>query len=184
MMKLAKNEGKKFEEDFKRSVPEWCWCNRYKDGTANFKGDKNENVRFQAHNICDFEVFAKDKLFLLELKSYQGASIPLSGIRKNQLEGMIKASRYKNVIPYFLLNFRGVQRVYAIKVQTLHEFIKTTTRKSIPIKFCVENGIEIASEQKRTRFRYNLEILFSEQIEESEVKESKGWKYKELKLGV
>lgn len=47
---MAKNEGKRFEEDFKKSIPEWCWCNRYN---------------------------------LLELKSYNGVSIPLSGIRKS-----------------------------------------------------------------------------------------------------
>lgn len=157
---MATNCGKKFEEDIKKSMPEWCWCNRYKDGTANFRGDKNENVRFQANNICDFEVMANTKLFLLELKSYQGVSIPLSGIRKNQLEGMIKASNYKNIEPYFILNFRGIERVYAIKVQTLYEFIKTTERKSIPIKWAIENGMEIPGEQKRTRFKYNLEALF------------------------
>ena len=155
------NEGKKFEEDFKKSIPEWCWCNRYKDGTANFRGEKNENVRFQANNICDFEIMAKDKLFLLELKSYNGVSIPLSGIRKNQLKGMLKASEYKNIRQYFLLNFRAVQRTYAVKVQILYKFIKTCQRKSIPVKWCIENGIEIESEQKRTRFKYNLEKLFS-----------------------
>lgn len=156
---MSKNAGKAFEEDFKKSVPEWCWCNRYKDGTANFRGDRNENVRFQANNICDFEIFAGDKLFLFELKSYQGISIPLSGIRKNQLEGMLKASEYKNVRPYFLLNFRGVQRVYAVKVQTLHNFIRSTDRKSIPLKWCIENGMEVPSIQKRTRFKYELEGL-------------------------
>lgn len=157
---MTRNLGKMFEEDFKKSVPNWCWCNRYKDGTANFRGDKNENVRFQANNICDFEVMADNKLFLLELKSYQGVSIPLSGIRKNQLEGMIKAGSYKNIKPYFILNFRNVQRVYAIKVQTLYNFILTAERKSIPLKWAMENGIEIPGEQKRTRFKYNLEILF------------------------
>jgi recombination protein U len=120
---MDKNLGKIFEEDFKKSVPDWCWIYRFRDGTANFAGEKNQNVRFQAHNICDFEVMANNNLFLLELKSYQGVSIPLSGIRKNQLEGMIKASSYRNIYPYFILNFRGVQRVYAIKVQIYLKWI-------------------------------------------------------------
>ncbi|PRR77669.1 Recombination protein U [Clostridium liquoris] len=135
---MDKNLGKIFEEDFKKSVPDWCWIYRFRDGTANFAGEKNQNVRFQAHNICDFEVMANNNLFLLELKSYQGVSIPLSGIRKNQLEGMIKASSYRNIYPYFILNFRGVQRVYAIKVQTLCNFILTANRKSIPLKWAME----------------------------------------------
>ncbi|HII4524294.1 TPA: Holliday junction resolvase RecU [Clostridium perfringens] len=95
-----KNEGKKFEEDFKKSIPEKYFV-----------------YRFKAHNICDFEVFAEDKLFLFEIKSYKGASIPLSGIRKTQLEEMLKASNYKNIEPYFLLNFRWLEKVYAIRVR-------------------------------------------------------------------
>lgn len=155
-----KNEGKRFEEDFKKSIPEWCWCNRYKDGTANFGGTKNENVRFQAHNICDFEVLAEDKLFLLELKSYNGVSIPLSGIRKTQLEEMLKANEYKNIRPYFMFNFRPLQKIYAVKVENVQEFVIKAERKSIPVKWCIENGIELEGIKKKTRFKYNLEEFF------------------------
>ncbi|MGG7160215.1 Holliday junction resolvase RecU [Clostridium baratii] len=155
-----KNEGKRFEEDFKKSIPEWCWCNRYKDGTANFGGTKNENVRFQAHNICDFEVLAEDKLFLLELKSYNGVSIPLSGIRKTQLEEMLKANEYKNIRPYFMFNFRPLQKIYAVKVENVQEFVTNAERKSIPVKWCIENGIELEGIKKKVRFKYNLEEFF------------------------
>ncbi|ELQ0171766.1 Holliday junction resolvase RecU [Clostridium perfringens] len=155
-----KNEGKKFEEDFKSSIPEKYFVYRFKDGTANFNGAKNENVRFQAHNICDFEVFAEDKLFLFELKSYNGASIPLSGIRKTQLEEMLKASNYKNIEPYFLLNFRPLEKVYAIRVQNVQAFIEKAERKSIPVKWCIENGIEIKGTKKKVRFSYDLEEFF------------------------
>lgn len=157
---VMKNEGKKFEEDFKKSIPEKYFVYRFKDGTANFNGTKNENVRFQAHNICDFEVFAEDKLFLFELKSYKGASIPLSGIRKTQLEEMLKASNYKNIEPYFLLNFRPLEKVYAIRVQNVQVFIEKAERKSIPVKWCIENGIEIKGVKKKVRFSYDLEELF------------------------
>lgn len=157
---MVKNEGKRFEEDFKKSIPKWCWCNRYKDGTANFGGTKNENVRFQAHNICDFEVLAEDKLFLLELKSYNGVSIPLSGIRKTQLEEMLKANEYKNIRSYFMFNFRPLQKIYAVKVENVQEFVKKAERKSIPVKWCIENGIEIEGIKKKVRFKYNLEEFF------------------------
>ncbi|WP_415331083.1 Holliday junction resolvase RecU [Clostridium perfringens] len=157
-----KNEGKKFEEDFKKSIQEKYFVYRFKDGTANFNGTKNENVRFQSHNICDFEVFAENKLFLFEVKSYKGASIPLSGIRKTQLEEMLKASNYKNIEPYFILNYRALESVYAIKIQTLQEFIEKAKRKSIPIKWCIENGIEIIVVKKKVRFRYELEKFFKD----------------------
>ena len=85
-----KNPGKVFEEDIKKSVPKEYWIYRFKDGTANFSGSKNENVRFQAHNICDFMIMTKENLILLELKSHKGSSIPFSCIRKNQIEEMTK----------------------------------------------------------------------------------------------
>ncbi|MBY0756530.1 Holliday junction resolvase RecU [Clostridium sardiniense] len=155
-----KNEGKRFEEDFKKSVPEKYFIYRFKDGTANFKGTKNENVRFQAHNICDFQVVTENKVFLLELKSYNGVSIPLSGIRKTQLEEMLKASNYKNIEPYFMFNFRPLQKVYAVKVENVQAFIEKAERKSIPVRWCIENGIEIDGIKKKVRFKYNLESFF------------------------
>lgn len=153
---MAKNKGKMFEEDFKKSVPEWAWCYRFKDGTANFNGSKNENVRFQAHNICDFQVMAYRTLFLFELKSHEGASIPFSCIRANQLEEM-SAIYHPDIKAYFVFNFRDIQNTYAVLAADVKEFIETTDRKSIPIKWCIENGIEIKSEKKKVRFRYFLE---------------------------
>ena len=72
---MAQNEGKRFEEDIKKSVPSEYFYYRFKDGTGNFNGTKNENVRFQAKNICDCEVMTDNYLFLLELKSHLGKSI-------------------------------------------------------------------------------------------------------------
>ena len=45
-----KNEGKKFEEDFKKSVPKNLFYYRFIDGTSAWDGG---NARFQAKNICD-----------------------------------------------------------------------------------------------------------------------------------
>jgi recombination protein U len=155
---MAKNPGKAFEEDIKKSVPDWCWIYRFKDGTANFAGEKNQNVRFQAHNICDFMVMANERLYLLELKSHKGASIPFSCIRPKQLEEMAEIT-YPNITAFFLLNFRDIERTYAVRAGELKKFIETTDRKSVPIQWCIDQGIEIPSERKRTRFRYDLESL-------------------------
>ncbi|HIG0360431.1 Holliday junction resolvase RecU [Clostridium botulinum] len=157
---MPSNPGKKFEEDIKKSVPNWCWIYRFKDGTANFAGTKNENVRFQAHNICDFMIMAKERLFLLELKSHKGASIPFNCVRKTQLREMAEIN-YSNIKAFFLFNFRDKERTYAIGAITLKKFIENADRKSIPINWCKDNGIEITSEKKRSRFRYDLEALLN-----------------------
>lgn len=156
-----KNPGKAFEEDIKKSVPEWCWIYRFKDGTANFTGNKNENVRFQAQNICDFMVMSKDTLLLLELKSHAGASVPFTCIRKNQIEDMTKVNHPK-IKTYFVFNFRDMEKTFAIKAKELKEYMETTTRKSIPFKWCLENGIEITAKKKKVRFGYHLEQFFLE----------------------
>ena len=67
------NEGKKFEQDFKRSLDECSnlWVHRPSD----FGG--GQSGRFTNSSLCDFVVFDDDKpsLYLLELKSVQGKSI-------------------------------------------------------------------------------------------------------------
>lgn len=155
------NPGKKFEEDIKKSVPEWCWIYRFKDGTANFAGEKNSNVRFQAHNICDFMVMSKDILFLLELKSHKGSSIPFNCIREKQIQEM-SSINHSNIKPMFIFNFRDKEKTYAVQAIKVKEFIEGAERKSIPIAWCKENGIEIPGKKKITRFRYDLESLFYE----------------------
>lgn len=158
-----KNAGKAFEEDIKKSVPEGCWVYRFKDGTANFRGAKNENVRFQAHNICDFMIMSRDNLVLLELKSHAGASIPFNCIRKNQIDEMTKIEHPK-IKTYFVLNFRDSEKTYAILSKDLKEYMESSSRKSIPISWCEENGIEIIGVKKKVRYRYLLKD-FLEKLE-------------------
>lgn len=158
---MPKNEGKKFEENIKKSVPKECWLYRFKDGTGNFAGEKNQNVRFQASNICDFLTMTNEYLFLLELKSHQGSSIGFNCIRDNQLKEMTNIE-HKKIKAYFILNFRDKEKTYAIEAKELKEYIETAERKSIPFDWCRQNGIEIESEKKKVHYRYNLEKFFEE----------------------
>ena len=156
---MAKNEGKQFEEDFKKSIPKGYWFYRFKDGTAGFSGEKNSNVRFQAHNIADCEVMGNKYLFILELKSHKGSSIPFNCIRATQLKEM-SAIDHERVKAYFVFNFRELENTFAVDVQTVKNYIETSERKSIPVKWIIENGIEIKGTKKKVRFRYDLESLF------------------------
>ena len=153
---MAVNYGKRFEEDIKRSVPENCWIYRLRDSSGAWKG--GEHTRFTPSNICDYIIMADKKMFLLELKSHTGASIPFSCIRPTQIEEMSKIE-HDDIEAYFLLNYRDIERTYAIKAKDLKAYMESTDRKSIPIKWCINNAIEVPSEKKRTRFRYSLEVL-------------------------
>ncbi|MGL5244215.1 MAG: Holliday junction resolvase RecU [Sarcina sp.] len=156
---MKKNPGKLFEIDFKMSVPSWCWPYRLKDGTANFQGSKNENVRFQAHNICDFIVMGKNYLYLLELKSTAGNSIPFGNFRQSQVKEMDKINKEK-VKAYFVINYRKSNKTYALDAHVVKDYIDNANRKSIPIDFAKNHGIEINSSIKRVRYEYDLENFF------------------------
>jgi recombination protein U len=155
------NEGKLFEQDIKKSVSSEYWLYRFKDGTGNFAGGKNENVRFQATNICDFLVMTNEYLFLLELKSHKGTSIPFNCIRENQIEEMSKIEHLR-VKSYFILNFRDKEKTYGIEAKKLKEYIEISDRKSVPFDWCRQNGIEITGERKKVRYKYNMNKFFNE----------------------
>ena len=156
---MAKNEGKKFEEDFKKSVPEECFYYRFIDNAASFSG--GDNVRFTSHNLCDCMTMTSDKLYLIELKSHTGESLPLSCIRKNQIEGTAKIN-HPQIRAIFIINFRDKEKTYSIDAEKLEKYISTSNRKSIPIKFLEENGIEIIGQRKKVRWRYDLNKFFKE----------------------
>lgn len=157
MIKI-KSIGKVFEEEFKKSVPKEVYYYRLRDA-ASFGG--NENTRFTTSNMCDCLTMTDDYLFFIELKSHKGSSIPLSCIRKNQLEELAKIE-HKRIKAYFVINFREKERTFGIEAKKLKDYTTSTERKSIPLDWCDKNGIEIDMQKLRTNYRYNLNDFFKE----------------------
>lgn len=156
---MAQNEGKKLEEDIKKSVPQECFYYRFKDNAASFSG--GDNTRFTSSNIADCMVMTEENLFILELKSHKGTSIPFSCIRKNQIEEMSKIE-HKRIKAYFVFNFRDKEKTYAVKSHKVKVYMQLSERKSIPIKWCEENGIEIIGTKKKIRYNYDLKKFFED----------------------
>jgi len=153
------NNGKKFENNFKKSVPADIFYYRFKDGTASW--GKSDNVRFQASNICDCMLFKGGILVLAELKNHKGKSLPFTAIRDNQLKEMVAASEYKDVYPMLIVNFEDVERCYAVSILDILHFIENSDgKKSIPIVYFEVNGFEIPCAKKKVNFTYDLEPLF------------------------
>lgn len=158
---MAKNIGKIFEEEIKNSVSKEHWYYRFKDGTATYNKDiENKKVRFQAKNICDCQVMANDKLFLLELKNTKGYSLPLSNIKSNQVDGL-SGIDHKNIESYFIICFREKEKCYAVQAIKIKRFIESEERKSIPMDWFIENGIDVPMIKKKVRYKYDLDILFN-----------------------
>jgi len=144
---MAKGIGKIFEEEIKASFPEGFFVERYKDDTAGFYG---------VTNPADYRLYKFPYLFLLELKTSKGKSIPIDRIRPNQIQGMATASWHEGVYAGFILNFRDLEETYYIPVKIALNYINSTERKSIPVEWCRENGVKIDQIKKRVRYSYDL----------------------------
>lgn len=153
------NTGKRFESDFKASVPENVWYYRFRDGTANYSGGTNENVRFQQSNIADCMIFGYGKLFICELKSHKGKSIPFNCIRENQIEQMQKAERFDGIIPLLIIHFADCEKSYAVGINEFCNLMDESTKKSANIAEIESIGIEIAARKLKVNYRYDLEEL-------------------------
>ncbi len=153
------NEGKKFEQDFKKSVPDDVWYYRLRDGTATFYGgmDQDNGIRFQQSNICDILLFYIS-LSLLELKTHKGKSIPHSVFKEKHFEELVKALNF-GIVAGAVINMREVKQTYFLYADTIMEHINTSGRKSIPLDFMREKGYRIKSQKKRVRWRYDVKDM-------------------------
>jgi len=167
-MAKKKNEGKQFEDDFKKSVPMYAFIYRFKDGTASWsdnvcpkcKTQLVSNTRFQAQNICDFMVFNNPHLYFLELKSTKSKSLPFSAVRENQKKELTEAGRRKNISAGLVVNFRELDETYYMSIELFNECMEKLTSKSIPVKTFREYAILIDQEQKQVHWRYNIDGFF------------------------
>ena len=158
------NEGKKFEKDFKDSVPDDVWYYRFRDGTATFYGgmEQDNGLRFQQSNICDCELFMKQHgLFLLELKSHMGKSLPYSVFKEEHLKELAKALNY-GIATGAVINMREVGKTYFLSTDAIIEHMNTSGRKSIPLDYMRERGYRLKAEQKRVRWRYDVKDMIEQ----------------------
>lgn len=169
MTLIAKNQGKLFEQDFQKSVPSTCWVYRLRDNASSFAN--GNATRFTSSNICDYLLFDDiyQTLFLIECKSTQGSSVPLSMIRDTQIKGLVDASKH-NLIAGLLINFRNdTNNTYFISIDNYVKMANSINKKSFNIKdLLANNAIEIYSTKKRTRYTYNVQEMINN-IEEREI---------------
>ena len=149
---MAGKDGKRFEEDIVKSIPEDWTCIRLKDAGG---WSNATNTRFTVHNVCDFLIFNTQTLFLIELKSYEKTSIPQGKFK--QLNDMENYCNKKNCSQYFVLNFRDYNETYIMNLPDIKQCF--TYRKSVPLSLCREKGVKIPQTLKRVRYRYNMNIF-------------------------
>jgi recombination protein U len=169
------NEGKKFEEDFKKSIDEdKIYFYRLRDSGSAF-GNGNDSCRFSTSNEYDCFIYLQPNFFPFELKSTQGTSMSIQKdktekskmIKLHQIEGLTRASKYEGIYAGFILNFRDIEHTYWLDIKDFNRFNETTDKKSINEKDIVESGgILIPQEKKKVRYRYFINKMI-EMIRES-----------------
>ena len=153
------NEGKVFENDFIKSIPEHVFKYRLKDAGG---WNRGEDTRFTSSNICDFIVMYGTNLFLLELKSNKGKSMSINNLgqktKDKKLSDLIEAGSKSNVISGYVINFREIEETYFITANNFKELVNITGKKSVNRNDLVSSGnaIKINQEKIRVRSRYDV----------------------------
>lgn len=176
-----KNEGKIFEQSFQNSIDTNRFLiKRLNDNAASFGG--GQNTRFSSTNECDYIVFdsIKQKFIALELKTTlssltfwrkdfddpSGKIKKNYEIKKNQIKGLDKFSKYENTVCGFVINFRKTENnnTYFVYIKNFIEYTEQLNKKSINESDVLQmNPIIIESQKKVVNYRYDFNS-FIEQI--------------------
>lgn len=166
------NSGKRFEDNFKKSVPNYCFCNRLKDSSQSFIDSGLSSFSWQ--NPCDFFLFdTKHRIFYaIELKSSKQKYITFENIdeekpkpkmiHKNQILSLIEIGKYENIITGFFFNFRdeenNMERTYFQNIDMFMKMYRNIGKWSFnEIDLLLYGGIKINGEKLKVNYRWNLD---------------------------
>jgi penicillin-binding protein-related factor A (putative recombinase) len=153
-----------FEDNFKSSATKDILVHRQRDVFLPSECRKCGKI-FLPKNPFDFLLFRYPSLILCELKSTGVKSISLEEkiIKKHQSLSLLKYSEFNGVTCCFIFNFRNYDnKTYFLHIDDFIQFVKEGTRKSIPLAYCEEVGIEIKNKLLKSNYRYDLSKLFND----------------------
>lgn len=156
------NEGKKFEQNFKASVPKDVYHIRLSDSAIGFDIE-NSNQRFSLKSLYDCILYRKPTMCCLELKSVKSGAISYSGsspkIKPHQVKNLTVAALYK-CRSGFVFNFRNTGNTYFVFIDAFNLFVSKSSKKSINEKDVKLIGTIIPCKKLKVNYRYDLETLF------------------------
>lgn len=165
------NTGKRFEADWRASVPKDTWYYRLRDSPASFYDGAQDGVRFTADNICDCILFRAPTLYLVELKTIGEPSASLEKLfgrydrekrrykKQKHLEDMARAGSRPGVCAVVIINYRAPGVTFAVPAAHVLAFVQLAIeggRKSIPPIWCAEHGVQVQAKQLRVNWRYDV----------------------------
>ena len=176
---MASNNGKKFEQQFKKSVDKvGLLFERFPDSNKFGQGD-GKGIRFTMNNPCDCFVFDGSYLYYLELKSTINTSVSFNQpptekggtpmIKAHQVKSLLERSRHQNVICGLLLDFADRQTktklieggTYFIEINKFVEWCATIDKKSINQDDCERIGTKVNRIKKKVNYEYDIKQLLN-----------------------
>lgn len=167
--------GKIFEKDFQNSAKnQGVWIMRLNDTSLSW--EKEKNARFTPNNICDFIIYRKPYLFLIECKSscYKTMSIQPTPddakamIQAHQISDLANASIVDGIFAGFVLNYRDDEVIdnsttYWLSIDNFSQFLVDLNRKSIGETHVAQyHGIAVEQTKKRTHFTYDINKMLDD----------------------
>lgn len=173
------NSGKRFEEDFAKSVPQYCFLHRLKDTAQSYNNSKT--TRFTWDNPCDFFMFDSRThlLFAIECKSTKFKSMNFQidkndkstkMIKYHQLKSLVDMSKYNGIVAGLLINFRGEnddnQRLYFVRIDNFYRMINQINKASFNEIDLIMYGsaVKIQGVKKRTRYTWDIDAFLKSQF--------------------
>lgn len=162
------NIGKIFENNFKASIPDTVFRYRPPDAAQSF--DMGSKLRFSQKSPCDYFLFDGNRLYVFELKTFQGScSFERTEedegiIHYYQIENLKKFSQYKNVISGLILDFRKEDHTYYLPISEFNILISNISKKSFNESDMLKwsNPTAIEKRKLKVNYRYNIEKLLKE----------------------
>ncbi len=163
------NQGKLFEQQLSKSVPDYALLYRIPDPAQSFGGENN--LRFSAKNPFDFLLWDSNRhiLYALEAKTVAGKSISFERekedkgvIHLHQINGLNKWHKYNGIICGFIIEFRELSKTIFLGIEQMNEVLNIIQKKSFNLDDLNEHNIRyivIGQKKARTRFTYDIDTF-------------------------
>lgn len=166
---MAKNVGKVFEDNWKKSIPSYMWNYKPPDAATGFN-QTDKKLRFSHKSPADYFIFDTryGLFYTLELKSFEGSCSfernkeDKGVIHWYQIETLLKFAEYNRVISGLILDFRESDNTYFLEIRGFKNMIdncisKKSFNESDMLRYC--NPYKIEKEKLRIHYRYNIELF-------------------------
>ena len=172
---MAKNVGKIFEDDFKKSVPEYALLYRLPDPAQSFGG--GNKLRFSRKNPFDYMLWDSKRhiLYALELKTVSGKSISFERekddtgvIHYYQEKGLKEWDSFDGTVCGFVIQFRELEKTIFLDIKDFDKLINIISKKSFSFNDLSNNNIKytiISQHKKISRYNYDIDNFLTNKSE-------------------